>query len=478
MSTWVLGSLLGKANTPTSSESIEFRRRVAAYEKWLRFLYGTIYETPNGKAYAQEKGLYGFVRSIFNPVPRLVQFWQIAIWGGELQKNGGAVKIDGREETKEAIWRLWEDSRFQSTKDIIVLWGTLLGTCGIRVVDDVELERVRIEPVAPWTIVDYEEEAGEITSYVIKENRTVDGNVGEYVEKCYIDGNGIRFETYFDGKPYDVYGWGESWSLPYPFVPFVIVKHIDIGEKFGIGEAWPYETLINEINDQASIFADYVRRNNNPPFLANFAKPNSPITRAFPGNREETPILHVPDRDARVEPMVAKIDIAGVTRFHESLHEKLVSALPELNTDIWRIERDISGSALREVRALIEKRAAMRRATYNMALIRAHQMALAIGGFKHYSGYEHFGIDPRGMDMTRHSIVPRRVFDDDVALAAVREQSMRALQMAVNAGIPLSWALKNVAGYTDADVEQVMSEIGKEISLSFGDNLIGKALRG
>jgi hypothetical protein len=55
----------------------------------------------------------------------------------------------------------------------------------------------------------------------------------------------------------------------------------------------------------------------------------------------------------------------------------------------------------------------MRRAGYDSALMRAHQMAVAIGGMRGYVGYQGFSLDSYRAGALEHSIGDRPVFAID-----------------------------------------------------------------
>jgi hypothetical protein len=83
---------------------------------------------------------------------------------------------------------------------------------------------------------------------------------------------------------------------------------------------------------------------------------------------------------------------------------------PELRYDSARATGDASAKALREVRKACESKVHGRRVVYDDALVRAHKMALAIGGWRGYEGYEAFDLGSYAAGDLDHSIGERTVF--------------------------------------------------------------------
>ena len=106
--------------------------------------------------------------------------------------------------------------------------------------------------------------------------------------------------------------------------------------------------------------------------------------------------------------------------------------------DIWTASGNSSGRALRIARQRSEDKVGQRRAGYDNALVRAQQMAVAIGGFRGYEGYTGFGLDSYGAGKLAHSIGARPVFGKDPLDDTEIDQAFwTAAKLAHDTGYPL-----------------------------------------
>jgi hypothetical protein len=274
-----------------------------------------------------------------------------------------------------------------------------------------------------------------------------------------------------DGRP------AAEWRVAYGFVPFVAIQHYNVGLPWGWSEMHPGQSRFREVDDLASKLHDQIRKTVSTAWL--FAGVDAPKTtprttsrdsslyqqtstagdRPEPG-REEVPALYGPV-GATAVPLVAPLDIEGVNATIGAQLEELEREYPELQMDIWTASGEASGRALRVARQRAESKVRMRRVGYDQALVRAQQMAVAIGGMRGYEGYSGFGLESYKAGDLDHSISKRPVFASDPADDAEIEMLFyQAANEAVKAGVPLEFYLQE-HGWDKAKMkrlEEVLAE--------------------
>jgi len=407
--------------------------------------------------YRKQYGLYKYIRNIYNPSYRLAEFWKMMIWGGLLDPDAldvGAIPITTtKENLRPALAALWLASGWGSNKDLITLWGACLGDVGIRIVDDITRKEVRLEPIHPSSIKDLEtDKRGYIRGYVLEETRELNGKDVTYTEKVSRgEGDVVTFETLANGKPYAWNGVAESWSESYGFIPFVAIQHNNVGFNYGWAEIHPLRSKVNEIEDLASKLHDYIRKAVDPVWLFNFKKPRGEV--ASPGSstpsagRDETPAIYVPDPNAKAQALITdQLDIQKTAEEIGHLLKETERDYPELQMDIWTAGEDTSGRALRQARQRVETKVIQRRASYDGALVRAHQMAVAIGGFRKYDGYDGFDLTSYKKGDLDHTITPSRpIFETDPREEAdIKKLFWDAVRAATDSGVPVEIVLADM----------------------------------
>ena len=419
--------------------------RATRYAVLWAYYENTAYSNVHSWAQAlrsQDTAVYQYIRNIYNPANRLGAFWQTHLMGGSLDPMAGdgidepsALPIDYAgpdglsNKFSVAIAELWKWSNWQKRKGIWTLWGSTMGDVGMRIVDDVEKGRVYLSLVDPSTIKSVDaDEYGNTKGYTIEEQRVnpeSPSQMATYTEDCYRDNDLVVWETSLNGKPY---AWptnpagrnGEPldmWVEPYGFVPFVVTQHIDVGLDWGWSEMHAGRGKIREIDDLASMLSDQVRKTVNavPVFIGakpgNVSLSKTADTDARPQmGREQTPILYIPDPQGGVDWMVAPIDYEGVLKHMIGIIEEIERDYPELRFDRLRASGEVSGRALQIARQPAEAKVLERRVEYDTSLVKAQQMAVAIGGWRGYDGYQGFSLDSFGRGDLQHTIGDRPVF--------------------------------------------------------------------
>ncbi len=457
----------------------DWGNRQARYAVDWAIFENTCYQDAHNWApsYRHAYGLYREVRSIYGPAHEMGSFWQTHLLGGVLDPEAleeGAIPIvTDNEALRPAIAELWKWSKWQTQKDVMTLQGCILGDVGLRVVDSVKHERVYLELVYPGIIKDIDKDPfGNIKGYVIEEQRANPKGGGSvtYTEQVTRSGINVVYETFLNHKPY---AWGdqpERWTLPYGFVPMVHVMHNDVGLDFGWSELHPMRSKVMEIDDLASMLTDQLRKAVRPKWFLTGMKPSdlktSPTaaTEEKPHpDREEIPAVWTTSPDAKADAMVADVDYEGVLLHISNILGSLEKEFPELNKDIGTSSGDASGRALRVARQRVTAKVLQRRVNYDDGLVKAQQMAIAIGGYRGYEGYKGFNLDSYAKGTLDHTIASRSVFDEDpLDQTEISASFWEAANKAKAAGVPLKGFLLE-AGWSDEriaklDIQEVEDE--------------------
>jgi hypothetical protein len=464
----------------------DFEARRMRYTLYWAYYENSAYRTLIHKwshSYKIQFGLYKHIRSIYNPAYRLGEFWKTHIWGGRLDAGAGDGKfietaipiITENEKLRPALATLWRNSNWQVRKDTCALWGSVLGDVGIKVIDDPDRKKVYLKIVHPGSIKSVSlDPFGNVKSYVIEEERPDPNNPGKsvvYREEADRDGENVVYSTFLNNKPYV---WNDKedaeprWTEPYGFIPLVLVQHNDVGLEWGWSEFHSAHSKFREVDDIASKLSDQIRKMVDSPWLLSGVQnpkkqkatidttDNTPTTPET--SREEIPIFYAPI-GADAKPLVANLDIAAATEHVREILKILEQDYPELSLDIHNVQGDVSGRALRVHQQPVARKVDERRPSYDDALVRVQQMAVAIGGFRQYDGFDGFDLDSYGQGLLDHQIGERSVFAKDPIDDLENEKFFwETAKQAKDNGIPLlvfleqhGWTKEQITAVENSD---------------------------
>lgn len=443
--------------------------------------------------YKGDYGLYQYTRGAYNPLFRLGEFWGNHTWGGRLK----AELVNGRvtdsaipiltqdEDIRGAIARVWRDSNWQTNKDLSARVGAIKGDIAFKVEDDREAGKVRICPVDPSTITWVNlDRQGNCDGYMLEERRLDPRDVNErlremapgtvvpleqtvrYTEKVWREGGTIRFETYLGDSLYPWNGETATWEVDYGFVPFVLNPHFKVYPDYpwGFSEYQCGLAKARECDDIGSKLHDQIRKAADPKWF--IAGATVPSTRGLkvsgavasgnntePG-RQELPFIYG-GVGATAMPMVFSLDIQFTSMEIQNQIAALEKDYPELRYDSARVSGDASAKALREARKTAEAKVHIRRAGYDNAHKRSLQMAVAIGGFRGYDGYDSYGLESYEGGDLEFEIGDRSVFLLD-PLDRLEEETafVNAMEIAKRGGMPavtflrrMDWSESQIAEF-------------------------------
>lgn len=461
--------------------------RLARYEILWSFMENTAYRNIHNWAtkYKADYGLYKYTRNIYNPANRLIDFWQTHIMGGALDTEAGDGKespsalpiITDNDSLRTAIAKLWLQSNWQINKDMVAFYGALFGDVFIQASDDVQRQKVCLEVIHPGLVKSVTlDGTGNVKAYTIEEQRPDPDDASGQRMATYTEivgrGEGLEvsFQTLKNNVPYAWNKVAAEWSEPYGFVPLVKIQHANMGLDWGWSELHPELSKIREVDDMASKLNDQIRKTVEAPMLiTGVKKPDAtPTTTGStakqsapePG-REEIPTLYGPP-GAEVHFMVAPLQIADTLATIKAILEEIERDYPELKFDIWNAGSDASGRALRTARQPTEVKVQKRRASYDSGLVKAHQMAVAIGGLRGYDGYQGFGLDSFQAGTLDFSFGKRPVFAadplDDLELSKAFWDA--ANQAKATGGMPALVKFLRDHDWDEKDIAAIQSDPG------------------
>jgi len=424
----------------------EFGSRQTRYDIFWAFYASDAYRNVHSwaKQYKTSYGLYQYIRNLYNPAFRLGEFWRHHLFGGALDPLAGDGKdapstlpiVTENEELRPAIAALWRWSNWGTQKDVTALWGAVMGDCILRVVDNPEAGKVYIERLHPGVIEGLvKDDFGNIKGYSLTETRADprNGKPVQYQEVVSRDGVNVFYQTFLNGVPFAWNGEMAEWTVPYGFVPMIHIQHNDVGLSWGWSEYHPARSKIHEIDDLASLLGDQVRKviAGSSWMISGAHKPKtSPVPSSYTSRnaveisdtsrpevgREEMNVFWAPDKGVTATPMVLTLDIPGIVGALQEQIKELERDYPELRFDNLRETGTVSGAALRVARQPAETKVRGRRAVYDGALVKIQQMAIGIGGWRGYPGFEGFDLASYAAGDLEHHIGDRPVRGTDGAV--------------------------------------------------------------
>jgi hypothetical protein len=269
-----------------------------------------------------------------------------------------------------------------------------------------------------------------------------------YTEECRRDPSGrVDYATFKNGEPYAWSPNGEAWSVDYGFVPMVHVQHqkVSANNCWGLSEFHAALPKAREVDDLGSHLHDQIRKAVYPKWFitgvnaasAPQVKQTTPTQDATQPGREEIAAFYAP-MGATARELMFPLDIQFTTLEIKQQLENLEKDYPELQMDSLRAAGDASAKALREARKKAEAKVHARRAAYDDGLVRATQMAIAIGGWRGYDGYDGFDLDSYADGDLEMRVGDRPVFNLDPLDTIEQETAFwNSANLAVKAGCPL-----------------------------------------
>lgn len=404
----------------------EYAARLFRYYHNAAYYHNVVYRdiTRSATTHRYKMGLYKHIRGIYNPVGRLVDLYVAKVYGGALDMESaerGAIPLaQANDALRAAIVQVWKWSNWQTAKSLFIRYGAMMGDAVIKVVDDRSRQQVRLEVVHPSKVAEVERDVMGNVKLVRLEYERTDPDTGEaYTYREEIDKE--NFRTFRNNEPFAFFedkGGNPvaSWPNEYGFVPMVIASHKEFGLQWGACAFHNSLGKIDELNDAASLLNDQVRKTVSPVwYLAGVAK-RSDTSVSDGGNKDKIPALYGPE-GSQPYPMVMPLPIEDAIGNIRELLAELERDMPELSLHRLREGGNLTAPGVRTAYGDAIDRIKEARGQYDSALVRAQQMAVAIGGYNRYDGFAGFNLQSYERGQLEHYIAERPVIDDALSLS-------------------------------------------------------------
>lgn len=399
----------------------DYQTRLTRYQQNEFYYANAQYDEINalGHTLRQSGRLYLNTRSIFNPVFRLVNLYADKVYPSiiDFEKlDVGALPIIADEKKKTALKRLLRWSDWDAGKHLYVRTGEKLGDVFLRVVDDVEHQRVSLEVLPPNKV-----------QYMRK-------NAGGEIEEIWITYRKAKTNPVF-GKEYDstpdtvsvtevitetsvtIYHDNErvdGWDNPFGFVPVTHAKSTDEGFTYGMARWTVSKSKIDEINSQASLLNDQTRKSVIP-YIATIG--GSIDAKELERRRDKMDeIINISvGLGGDVKTVTPEIDIEGALRNIENQISELREDNPELFLhQLTEFKAPVSGVAVRQFFDLAVTKITGAMGVYDTAFTRACQMALVVGSYGNYKDFKGFTSEQYRNGDLEFILKPREVMSDAI----------------------------------------------------------------
>lgn len=466
-------------NPPAGGTGFE-SSKTNRYDWFWALYWNTAYDQLASYAanYPAGSKLYRYTRGLRNPVGRYVDFYVANVWGGMLDLDAGdgrdtasALPIVTDEDTlRPAIAKIWQWSNWNSRRNLATLYSTVLGDAFIKIVDRPSLQRCYLQVRWPgeFTAVEWDD-FNHVKSCTI-EYQVEDGKeryrYKEIIEHPAVwGGSRTRFRTFRDDRPWaypaNADGSGTpmaEWQAPYDFVPVVHVPWMDVGQGWGATGFVKTLRKIDAANALASQIADQVGKLVNTPLVA-YGIQAGDVTTTH--SEDGVPILYVnrPPSEAGIVPLIGDLNIEhGLAALTAQLDD-ITQDLPELRLS-EALRSGMSGEALGRAFSDVLAQVQAVRSNHDSGLVRAHMMAVAIAGASGYDRvFSGFNLASYGQGRLDHGIGSRPVLprSSEEELGEEKER-WTMIKQAVEAGMPLPTALREIGGWSKAQIRQMERE--------------------
>lgn len=417
--------------------------RMARYWHNRRYADNTVYNAVNRyvETFKFREKLYKHIRGIYNPIWRLSQIEASKVLGGSINYEtfeDGAFSIVGADERQlDAIRKVYKDSNMDLLKTLFVREGAIMGDSVLKIVDDVDKQKVRIEYLDPRKVTHVEFDAVGNVKYIDICYEREDDFTGQWYEyRETIDKE--YFRTYRNGAPYDYEDMSPNgmteWANPYGFVPVRWAKHVSTGNlEFGQTSFHASRHKIDQINDLLSlvlhnlrmqVMTKYAVSGVNVPRTA-----GSPTTMQIEGARDDqAPFIEVGDA-GKISPIIYPVNVEGALAQIAMQIKEVENDLPQLAMSNMRSETgNTSGVAIENLYSDAHDILSELQANYLFALKSATQMAMSIGAYRGYPEFRGFTLDSYENGALDFDMRPKSLFKDSIGLEKKLNIAMQAVK--------------------------------------------------
>jgi hypothetical protein len=383
----------------------QFASIASLYEyRWHLYQNSVFDDAVTWHNYRRHYGLYRYIRPIYNPVRRLVDFYAGIVYPGVLATDGNklpdgtplAIPLapDIAPALRDAIGQLWQWSNWQTGKNLFVRYGAALGDVLVEVVDEVDRGKVTFDIVWPALVTELElDMTGNVKEYTI-EYDAEDKDGKKYTYKKIV--NGETISEYKDNNlfQYDEFVDAERPN-PYGFAPAIWCKHTDVGGDHG-EPAVRNVGKIDELNEIASHAHDRAHAVLSSPIMVagdNVASLNDTVTEAKrvatqdmanpTAGRESVRII----KAANGSMSTVQLPEGEALRYMEKLIAEIEHDHPEIVMyNQLREMSQVTGPAAERLIGDTVAHVIEARSNYDTQSTKLFQMAIAIAGWRANTG--------------------------------------------------------------------------------------------
>ncbi len=332
----------------------EFAKREAYYT-------GEVYERHKYRfGWVMAQRLYRGIRPLFLPFARAVQV------DAGIVPGGWTWKEDAPEAWRKARAQVFAWSEWQTRGVLYVHYGAIYGNSALKVVDARDAGRVVVVPVNPQKLLVVQSSTYDPTpaiSFYVEKRTEANGDEYEYAEV--ITPDSVR--TFKNGLLFGFGGREAEYANALGFVPYVEVPHVESGEMIGECTFQPAMRILDELNELGSYLSDLIKKHAEPQWLASGIDDASEL-------KKGDNVWTAPE-GAKIEPILAQINIEDVRAFIQDLARNVSAALPETAFDDLREKDKIATATLElQLQELVYKVQRVR-PNYDAGLIKALRMA-------------------------------------------------------------------------------------------------------
>ena len=411
-----------------------FVERNEEYAKRWAYYKGNVYLDSLVRGDLKKAGRLKAMQEVYNCITQAVDIDARFI----MKQDLAVLCPEGKSEWQDIIVQeIWERSSFQKHKYKLVRTGANLGDTYLIVqeLDEFPFARIIVansEDIEIFTNPhDQEETERAHQHYNFYDEQAK--KVRSWDRVWYED----RIETYIDGK------LAEEYSGEYKYfteVPVVHIKHIDIGESYGLHTWHNIQAQMDAVNEIASYLWLILQRYGEPTLIASGPKKPEKIVR-----RDGNVIYVGMDGDLRILEYMGNV-LPQIIEFSKIVTDYIQNSLPELSLNKIRDLGNLSGYAvsmhLADMIAKIEEL----RGNYADGIEYANALALK-ARLKSNAPIEEFQND-----IIYQPILP----EDEMSKWAVNRQRL-------DLGIESRQSIMREEGYTEEEIAERFEELRQEL---------------
>lgn len=377
------------------------------YKLWWAYYDNSVYKSINEGGWRKlinerlGDAKVGGLAGLYNPVERAADAYQFVfdgVFGDEItidtKQPDGKTAVNDK--IKAPIEQIWKWSNMTDEAELLCRYTPVLGSCGIRIAvkndTNVDKRRVYLSIEHPNLIRDVEVDARGNIRQIILEYDKLEGEISE------VGGDAQEWHSYVEymsDKEFWMQRDGDWWNMATQqavdtkeaaivtniagFVPYVIVRHRNVGGTFGVPCFFGQEEKIDHVNALATHIAHQIHKHVTATWLLEAGGPEPDFMQLGDMN-----VIYV-QRElgqtsaAKMEALVADLSLTESADFVSQLQTELMNSMPELKATDGQFLSHQSGGTVSQLRTPAEQRIKKGRWAIETGLVKAQKIALSLG---------------------------------------------------------------------------------------------------